>query len=382
MATELSLPSAAPSASEILGALGIDCRDEAEVPEPYLVIPGNWGPRWLVPAQSQASASVLSTWRPYKIPSRLKWFALRMAAHAGVLQYVRSVSSVSVSREGALRWFERCGIRSQTGEMVILVGNPSPDRKMVIFLLDDGHRIAAVLKVGLTESGGLSLLHEAETLSKLERYNWAPKLLSVHPDLHAAAQSYVSGSTPDRRFRPEYMGLLCQMPRTGFSISLIDIADGLAKRLSPFKDEMNKQVPDLLNRSLACLELDIAVPTMLVHGDFAPWNIRKSPTSGYVLLDWEWADFTGLPCYDLLHFQFNVDRLFGDGAGGYVAIQARPIWKEYFCRMELDRKLLPHLAIAYLLDVLGTELDHRGYAYTGYTAYLLCQLTLVVDTPG
>jgi len=52
------------------------------------------------------------------------------------------------------------------------------------------------------------------------------------------------------------------------------------------------------------------VPTMLVHGDFTPWNMRHNLKVGYVLVDWEWADFAGLPAYDLLHFQFSDDRLF------------------------------------------------------------------------
>jgi len=373
MATQLPHPSVEFSVPEILNALEIDGRGDDGEPEQYLVIPGNWGPRWLVPAQSRASATVLGSWRPYAISSQVKWSAIRIAARTGVLRLVGSVSSAGISRTGAMRWFERCRIQSQQGELVILVGNPSPDRKLIVFLLDDEHRIAAVLKVGLTQGGGLSVLREAETLKKLERYNWAPGVLTILPDLHAAAQEYVCGSTPNRRFRPEYMNLLCQMPQTGVSRNLVDVAGDLASRLSPFKDRMDQQAPYLLNRSLACLDLDIAVPTMLVHGDFAPWNIRKNPKAGYVLVDWEWADFAGLPAYDLLHFQFSENRLLGGGAGPYSAIRARSICREYFRRIELDEELSPRLAIAYLLDILGTEFDHRGSQYSAYAAYLLRQ---------
>jgi hypothetical protein len=251
--------------------------------------------------------------------------------------------------------------------MVVLVGVPSADRKLVVFLLDDAHRIAAVLKVGLTASGGLSLLHEAEVLKQLEPYSWAPKLLAAHPDLRAAAQEYVHGAMPDRKFRPEYIDILCHLPRSGSYRSLVDVADEMANRLSPFKAQLDKMAPGILDRSLGCLDRDTVVPTMLVHGDFAVWNMRNNPEVGYVLVDWEWGNFAGLPAYDLLHLQFNDDRLFGEKAGGYSAIRSSSRCTEYFRRMNLNVELLPQLAIAYLLDQLESHCRGRGSAHMAYT---------------
>src|ERR1035441_2610423 len=106
----------------------------------------------------------------------------------------RSVARTELSHDSLQRWFERCGIHSRAAEMVMLIGVPSADRKVVAFLLDDAGRIAAVLKMGLTASGGRSLLHEAETLLRLEPHVWAPKRIAAFPDLNAAAQQYVPGS--------------------------------------------------------------------------------------------------------------------------------------------------------------------------------------------
>jgi hypothetical protein len=375
----ISRPSEALGIAEILNALGIDGGEVAGDSVPYLVIPGNWGPRWLVPARPRASAFALGTWHPYTLPSRLKWLAIRMAARTGALQLAGSVSSAAVSRTGAHQWFERCGIRSHAGEMVILVGNPSPDRKIVVFLLDDAQRIAAVLKVGLTVGGGISVLHEAEMLRKLEQYSWAPKLLSVHSELHAASEEFVHGAMPGRRFRPEFMDLLCQLPRSGGSKNLAQLAGEMARRLNPFKAQLDKLAPNILDRSLNCLDLDISVPTMLVHGDFTPWNMRKNPKAGYVLVDWEWADSAGLPAYDLLHFQFNDDRHFGEKAGDYAAIRKRSICAEYFRRIDLNAELLPQLAVAFLLDQLESHCKQRG---SQYIAYALRQLASVADELG
>lgn len=364
------------SIAGLLDALDLKDASASEPAERYLLIPGKDGPRWMIPARPRASASVLSAWHPYDFSSRMKWFGLRMAARTGLLRFVPSVASIATSRSGALRWFERCGIQSRTGEMVVLIGVPSADRKLVAFLLDDAHRIAVVLKVGLTDGGASSLLHEAEAIDKLKQYDWVPKLLSVHPELHAAAQEYVPGEMPARGFRPEYMEIFCRMPLSGDSLRLADYAGEMASRLSPFRDRLDKMAPDLLNRSLDCLDLDTALPTMLVHGDMAPWNMRNNPSRGYVLVDWEWADFAGLPAYDLLHFHFNDDRLFGEKAGGYAAIRGSAICAEYFRRMDLDPRLLPPLAVAYLLHQLETHCRHRGSQLTGYT---LRQLTAVAD---
>jgi hypothetical protein len=376
MAMEIPCPSQTLGIAEILNALGIEHCNTAGDAQSYLVIPGNYGPRWLIPARSRASASVLAAWRPYNLSSRMKWFAICVAARAGALRLFPTVLSVPASRTGALRWFERCGIPSQAGEMVILAGNPSTDRKLAVFLLDDAHQIAAVLKAGLTAGGELSILHEAEVLRQLAPYSWAPGILSVHADLRAAAQEYVPGSMPGRRFRPEFVEILCRLPRSGTSITLARLASEMASRFSPFKARLDQMAPGILDRSLGCLDLDISVPLMLVHGDFAPWNMRKNPKRGYVLVDWEWADFAGLPAYDLLHFHFNDENHFGKRSGGYAALRSSPLCVEYFRRMDLDAQLLPRLAIAYLLHQLESHCRHRGHAYTACT---LRQLTAVAD---
>jgi hypothetical protein len=260
-----------------------------------------------------------------------------------------------------------------------MVGNPSPDRKLTVFLLDAAHHIAAVLKVGLTPGGRLSVIHEAEVLRELERYCWAPDLLAVLPGLGAAAQKYVHGALPERGFRPEYLDLLCNLRLSGASLNLTDAAGAMESRLRPFADEMHRIAPGLLNRCLSCLDLDVGIPTMLVHGDFVPWNIRKISDSGYVLIDWEWADFAGLPMHDLLHFHFSESRLLDRGRGGYAAMQEKPVFKEYLKRMVLDTELLPRLAIAYLLERLESHFKNRDSASIFYT---LNQLGAVIDSLG
>jgi len=365
------------SIADVLDALGVDRDAGGSQMQPYLAVPGNSGPRWLIPAASRGTDFVLRAWRPYSITGQMKWLAIRIAVRAGVAHFFPTVSSLTISRPSLHRWFERCGVRSQDAEMVVLVGNPSPDRKLIVFLLDDAHRIAAVLKIGLTPGGKLSVIREADVLGKLERYPWAPGVLSVHPDLGAAAQGYVDGAMPDRRFLAEYLELLCGLPQSSDCLPLSAAAHAMAARLSPFAGELPGTGPDLVHRCLACLDRENAIPTMLVHGDFAPWNIRRTAEYGPVLVDWEWADFAGLPMHDLLHYQFSQDRLFGGKGGGYAAIRSSPLCAEYCKRMDLDAKLLPQLAVSYLLGQLESAC-RSGQPEA--TAYPLRQLAAVLDS--
>jgi hypothetical protein len=381
MATERTRPVETLDVADILNVLGIDCSDHAEESKPYYVIPGNYGPRWLIPAGSRAAAAVLGIWHPYNLSSRMKWYAVRMAARAGVLRLIPAVSKVNTSRIGALRWYELCGVRSPAGEMVIFAGNPSPHRKLAVFMLDDARHIAAVCKVGLTPSGGQCVLHEAEVLRKLEPYRWAPKLLSVYPELHAAAQAFVPGEMPGRGFRPEYMDLLCRLPMSGESTSLANVAGELARKLGPYKERIDQLAPGLLERSLGNLDCVATVRGILAHGDFAPWNMRKNPEAGYVLVDWEWADFAGLPAYDLLHFHFCCDFLFGKKAAGYLLNNSRKRYAEYFRRMDIDMELLPRLAVAYLLDQLRPG-NYRGLGHQKHIEYLILQLNSINASLG
>ncbi|MGC9157430.1 MAG: hypothetical protein ACP5FH_00465 [Terracidiphilus sp.] len=375
MAAETSGSAGMPGIGEIVDALEIGC-NAADQRQLFLILPGNHGPRWLIPARPGAAASVLGAWRPYTPLSRMKWLALRMAEFTGWLRLAPAVSTTTVSSAGVSRWLGRRGLEGPTGEMVVLVGNPSPDRKLIVFLLDEASRPAAVLKIGLTEGGGSSILHEAEVLGRLESCGYAAKVLSVDPDRRIAAQEYVQGAMPGRRFRNEYLDLLCRLPRSGSSRSLTVLAGEMASRLAPFRDELERMLSGVLDRALDCLDCNATVATVLAHKDFAPWNLRRHPRQGYVLVDWEWADFDGLPAYDLLHFHLNDERLFGGGAKVYAALRGGTTCAEYFRRLDLDPKLLPRLAIAYLLDQLETDCDHRD---AGNAAFTLRQLAAVLD---
>jgi len=53
---------------------------------------------------------------------------------------------------------------------------------------------------------------------------------------------------------------------------------------------------------------DARFPQTIVHGDFAPWNLRRQ-AEGLGAFDWEYAELDGLPLQDVTHFLMQTGRL-------------------------------------------------------------------------
>lgn len=60
----------------------------------FLVIPGQQGPRWIVPSYAPLGKSVLTQWQPYNFTSKLKWKGLLFIYTLGMLEKVPGISSV------------------------------------------------------------------------------------------------------------------------------------------------------------------------------------------------------------------------------------------------------------------------------------------------
>src|SRR3546814_19605916 len=67
---------------------------------------------------------------------------------------------------------------------------------------------------------------------------------------------------------------------------------------------MDTQYQELMLAVLEEVEQSIGqtwLPTCLLHSDFAPWNVRLAEQHLYVF-DWEYAEESGNPIQDFLHF--------------------------------------------------------------------------------
>lgn len=335
-------------AEDVLAALGLAAGgEESEVP--YTVLRGNNGPRWLLPQQSRMARTILREWRPYGLATHLFWRGLRLAARCGALRLVPGTAQVRLPRDAGKRLLSRFGIAGEAGAPVILVGNTVATRKLIVFVEVSG-RENAVIKVPLTPVARTSIGAEAEVLKRLSGEHGAPRLLGYQLDTGATLQEYLAGRLGSRRLKPAYLKLLIDLARKGETVTLRERARALEERLRRPADP--GEFPAAIERALALLEDDTRLPAALVHGDCAPWNIREMEDGGCALIDWESAEWQGLPMHDLCHFFCMQARLFAPHTLFSEAVERDGSWRRYLRELAIPLRLFRPLAAAFLLESL------------------------------
>ncbi len=108
-------------------------------------------------------------------------------------------------------------------------------------------------------------------------------------------------------------------------------------------------------RTVASLD-ECRVPSTIVHGDFAPWNLRCRP-GGLAAFDWEYGRVDGLPAVDAAHHELQV----GYNMHGWSPADAgRALDGHVHDHPTLSADHVVAMQNAYLLDVLA-RLAEEGY---------------------
>ncbi|MEQ1861146.1 MAG: hypothetical protein ABMA13_14590 [Chthoniobacteraceae bacterium] len=165
----------------------------------------------------------------------------------------------------------------------VLFGNPrAAGRRFVFLLFGNDDQPCAVVKAGATEQASALVLAEADLLASLPTGTpGAPGLRARFADSTQAALAldFVPGSTPsvdDPAIEPLLTAWVDRSRRTALA-----------------------EIPAFgrITRGASGLVIHPA----LMHGDFAPWNVRVHD-GRWTALDWERGELTGVPGWDWLHF--------------------------------------------------------------------------------
>ncbi len=347
----------------------------------FLAVPGQETPRWLLPVRNRKLDSVLGNWSPYRLASSMKWAAIRTAHRAGCLAVLPGVASVKLARVEDIDWRSIGWSGSEPPVPAIYVGTPGVSRKAVIHLVNASSGVCeAVVKVPLTEGAHAAILHEADVLEILadEGYKSAPQLIYVDRDRGVTTQAFIAGKAGGRGFGGAYQNALR-------SLMLADERTTIVGHAMDWREQLDRAFGckrDLSLVSAAMSELDDTelVPACWVHGDFAPWNMRRLHDGSLALLDWEDAQRSGLPLQDAFHFFHMQDYLFGErprAHAGDVERLARAIGIPAEQRRKLEIADLVHFYLRlqatgeaahceYLLSTLQVVLKekHRSTAPT------------------
>jgi hypothetical protein len=340
----------------------------------FFAVPGN-APRWLIPAVGGNFHPTLADWSPYRLSSQLKWSAIRAASRVGVLQALPNVTTLQLGNANEIDWRAVGWSRNTPPTPLVYVGTPGPRQKAVIHLLDpvSGH-CEAIVKVPLCAGAKAAIVREASTLAVLagERYPFSPRLLHLDRQRGIATQQFLPGKSASRRFRPEYWSLLG-------SLLLRDQLTNIAEHVADWQEQPLSFLPHntdlgLMESALAELRDTQCLPACWVHGDFAPWNMRRRAHGAAALIDWEEAERGGLPLQDAFHFLHMQDFLFSAHPTTHRA-DVEPFAKTLGIAPLHCRKL----EIAYLLRAYKkcTSYDQQQHA-----EFLLKTLALIVRDRG
>jgi len=280
------------------------------------VLPGLDNARWFIPLGRPAiSSAAFDLYTPARASARLKRLAARALTYARLPVWYRD--QVCIAQRSAPPLEVAMSKLFPGTALHVALSSGAPDdarnRKVSAAVIDPAGRILAFLKLARSEMCRSLVQNEATILRKLpgilgESFSAAPKLLfsdEVDGTL-VTAQTPLPGKTVSRWGGAHGSFLKSLETRHLQPASDSEIVRTLPERiaaLSPARPELaaafSSVIPTLSR---------MALPATVVHGDFAPWNLRRR--SGRVAaFDWEYGHVGGIPGIDQTHYLLQTGYL-------------------------------------------------------------------------
>ena len=229
----------------------------------WLALPSVRDPRWLIPRRSRALARAgLSVYQPVTLKARVGWEAARVLSSLGAFGLIPGRAAP------AREVWDAVGPYMPAGGSLAIARATHIGRSVALIVAPDGSP-AALAKLATDQEGRDALAREVKNLGRLGTLLSPP--LSAPDILGSGDGLLVVRPVPWRaRWRS------WRMPE--------DVAFALG---AFFRAGSRVEVGGcMLGPS---------------HGDVAPWNFLDTG-GGWLLIDWESADETRTPFYDLMHF--------------------------------------------------------------------------------
>jgi len=244
-----------------------------------------------VPANRRNAAEALTLYLPQTLKARWAKTIFRLAL-SGPLAGLLPSREVDLERTEFTDFL--CSLSdNRVPDFCVLSGNPAePGRRFLFGLLDENGRCHHVVKCAVDETGCDLIDAETATLEVLQ--NKFPAIPKIRANLATAGCRAFAmdffGEDGRTLTRVERIALAKQWIWLGASVPL--------ESLTPWRAIAHPG----LNTG------DVMVSPVVLHGDFAPWNIRRSGDQ-WMVIDWEEASTHGPPLWDLLHYEIHEEIL-------------------------------------------------------------------------
>lgn len=250
-----------------------------------------------LPISNSEAVAAIRLYAPQRAAARIASRILRLLLRAGFPLPLRT-TALQIPAEDPLSLFlgtlsARWGDRDNG--LGILAGNPNANGRRFVMLLLEAGRSIAVVKAGIGEAAQNLVAAEADFLSANAPVGVArPIAVLKSARVHAFAMLPLAGEAPHGASAGDIHRVLA--PWIGTS----------ERRLSELAvwEKVRAESGDSPIWVAHCkgAESNLVRPSV-VHGDFAPWNIKVNPeTLAWQVYDWERGENCGLPGWDWIHF--------------------------------------------------------------------------------
>lgn len=291
----------------------------------YFLLPGSGNPKWMIPDinNKKIVENSLDFYFPNQRIAKIKKSFTLFSIKSGLFkrfwksEYIFIVTK-KVSQSGVIPKLKKY---YKVDEIFLSAasGTLSPYRKIALQVMNEMGGILGFVKVGISEGSKEQIGREANSLLELKSLNIqsaiVPDLLERWEtnNLEYLLQSSPVGDfksghpkmkDPHRKFLFEiYNKTIDNFPFENYPpwLSLQDKVASINQKeyedYRTFFDEILVKIESSLkNREL---------PSIRIHGDFAPWNTKISHNELFIF-DWEYSKRNGLPYYDFIYWHIQV----------------------------------------------------------------------------
>ncbi len=267
--------------------------DDVTVPSRVLFKRGQ--PWLLLPATPRLARQALTIYPAQSLKARLAKAALGCSLQLGLFPGTQPVSLRLSPRSPFVEFLQTTAGTKNVPLLAALAGNPAaPGQRQVFLLFDDAGASQAVVKTGRGGPAAELIRAEVTALRSLPAGTpGAPQVRAefARYDLRAFALDFCAGDSPS-------------------AADIVAPQQLLTAWLQPQREARVMELPAMMRLAsvgandpwFAPLRAEVVRPAVM-HGDFAPWNVKVSPRDGsWTALDWERGEREGVPAWDWFHF--------------------------------------------------------------------------------
>ena len=233
----------------------------------------------------------------------------------------------------------------------------SSNQKYTLQIMDENAYVIGIIKFPITDQSNSFIKNEYDTLKSLnkEKYQYIeiPNQLEYFNYASAALlfENNVFKNTRILKFSLDdfIVNASIELAKKNLKNTNAEYCNRLESdpNVNKFPTDLKLTFLDLVK------ELKVQqIPTVLIHGDFVLYNMRRKEDK-LVLVDWEFSRY-GLPLFDLLHFTFQGLFLIKKISLEKIIKQIYDdiFIREYLTKFGISNNLLFVLLKAYLFDYL------------------------------